>query len=875
MNARALVIQSRRADVIAFAALVVSILFSARNLLLEPIRAGQDAVIFFWPMYAFLGQQLRAGDIPGWNPHQFAGVPFAADPESGWMYLPAMMVFGLLPLGAAIRLYMTLHLLLAGIGTFALGRMLGMTSAGALTAGWGFTFSGLMSDRTRCCYLHIQVATWIPWALIGAEIALRASNHGARLGGWLLAGVTMSQMLGGWLGQGSYYGLLVVASYLCYRVFFPLPATAHVAARRVPRLAMHGLVPLTIGLGLAAPGILPRLAYEDRSNLAHGYAGVAGFAADLGGWTLRSQLTALLSPSGWYIGVSVAALACLSLIVGGRRFAVPYFASLTAVTFILGLDTTTPLHRLFALLPRFQEMHDHIPERIALALAFGPAMLAGAAVSSLAPAVRRLVDGRRLETEADSRSQDSGLSRSLTARRGSRGIVHGGRMRTVMGRTLPAALALLVALDLTIAAERRLSDRDFARVDVATITEPNATARRLSGEGEPVAPRFFGFDPSLESMLHEQRSFYRDMFQEPLTARLLVNNQATLWSLADVQGYNPLQLGRYTSFLTALNGTPQEYHGAYILPSGIDSPLLPLLGSDYIVVPRRVDPNQPELVRLSSTLPEVWRDDQVRILRLDAPLPRAWIVHEAVIISEAETLPLMTSGAVDFTRTVVLNETVPPSALAEPAATTTSNATITAYEPDALTVQTTTSAAGILVLSEVYDDGWEATVDGQSVPLIVANHAFRAVPIPAGSHIVRVSYTPPGLVPGIAILVLTIATLIAAGALAIWRDRMHSSPGTSAGKIYPLRRGTPHNPAAKRTGTHAGVAADRATSKASRFARRGSAAGGRRVRSRASPRPPARRGVQPTGRAGLRPEWSAAPGWCSPSLAGGPPTRSV
>jgi hypothetical protein len=40
-----------------------------------------------------------------WNPHQFSGTPFAGDPESGWTYLPAMLWFTLLPLGAAARVY--------------------------------------------------------------------------------------------------------------------------------------------------------------------------------------------------------------------------------------------------------------------------------------------------------------------------------------------------------------------------------------------------------------------------------------------------------------------------------------------------------------------------------------------------------------------------------------------------------------------------------------------------------------------------------------------------------------------------------------------------------------------------------------------------
>lgn len=52
-----------------------------------------DILQAYLPYYSFLGQQLRHLQIPGWNPHQFAGSPFAADPQSGWMQLPVMVLF--------------------------------------------------------------------------------------------------------------------------------------------------------------------------------------------------------------------------------------------------------------------------------------------------------------------------------------------------------------------------------------------------------------------------------------------------------------------------------------------------------------------------------------------------------------------------------------------------------------------------------------------------------------------------------------------------------------------------------------------------------------------------------------------------------------
>ncbi|MFT4037918.1 MAG: hypothetical protein QM692_07035, partial [Thermomicrobiales bacterium] len=56
-----------------------------------------DWPTMFVPPYSFLGDRLRDLAIPGWNPYQFSGQPFAADPSSGWGYFPAMAFYTVLP----------------------------------------------------------------------------------------------------------------------------------------------------------------------------------------------------------------------------------------------------------------------------------------------------------------------------------------------------------------------------------------------------------------------------------------------------------------------------------------------------------------------------------------------------------------------------------------------------------------------------------------------------------------------------------------------------------------------------------------------------------------------------------------------------------
>ncbi len=146
---------------------------AAWNLLRGKTMIGLDTAAHFYPVYAFLGERLRSGDIPGWNPHQFAGVPFAADPETGWMYLPAMLFFTILPLDKAAEASIVFHFLLAGLSTYALARVLGMGVAGASTAAVAYASVGFLTERSVCCLVHVQVAAWLPVLLVGAELAIR------------------------------------------------------------------------------------------------------------------------------------------------------------------------------------------------------------------------------------------------------------------------------------------------------------------------------------------------------------------------------------------------------------------------------------------------------------------------------------------------------------------------------------------------------------------------------------------------------------------------------------------------------------------------------------------------------------------------------
>ena len=753
-----------RADWIALGLLLATILFSVRDLLFDPVRGGLDTVTFFWPMYAYLGDQLKSGTIPGWNPYQFSGVPFLADPESGWWYAPAMLVFGILPLATAIKVYAVAHLLIAGFGTYAYGRLIGMVPAGALVAAWAVSQGGLFTDRSRCCYAHIQVAAWIPIVLLAVELAVRATRLRPRFAAWMLGAFAISQMLAGWIGQGAMYGLLLTASYVAFRTFaMPRERTAPIR-RRAFDAARHLIVPLTFGAGLSAPGTLPRLLYRGETTLADGYTGSASWASQIGGWSAKDQIEQLLSPSGWYVGTAVLLLALIAVAGGWRSGHVRFFAALSLVSFVLGLERVTVVHQIFSILPGFQELHSHFPVRIALVLLFGPAILAGLGISALQRGLPR-------------HTMFISLMVGLVVLGAGLGRLNTGMTFWVIallvlvlllaltidtiGRSLgvirfaPVAFALVVIGELSILGTASLGGGTYLRIETATVAGPNATARLLENSDDLVPDRFFGYDPALSYVQHGQTTYYRHDFDNPMTFDLLVNNHGTLWQLADIQGYNPLQLRRYADFVTALNGAPQEYHGAYVLPSGLASPLLPLLSPSYIVIPREVPADRHDLQHLVSSYPEVASTASVRILKYQGAMPRAWIVHDTVEVEPAGVPALLADGGIDFRSTAVLESSAPP--LDPPGGQITEVAQITDYETTRIELDVTSDGRGLLVLSETYAKGWEATVDGEPVDVIPVDGVLRGIPVPGGNHAVTLTFQAPGLSLGFAIFALTVA----------------------------------------------------------------------------------------------------------------------
>ena len=168
----------------------------------------------------------------------------------------------------------------------------------------------------------------------------------------------------------------------------------------------------------------------------------------------------------------------------------------------------------------------------------------------------------------------------------------------------------------------------------------------------------------------------------------------------------------------------------------------------------------------------VYEQESLLILRNERALPRAWLVAEAAPVRSEEALALIRGDSArefDPRRTALLevrpNELpqLPGGELAPGSA-----AHITSYEPSRLLIETDAPTATVLVVSEIFYPGWEATIDGRRAPILLTDYLLRGIALPAGRHTIEMRYVAHAARTGAYISVLTLCVI---AGLAIYARR--------------------------------------------------------------------------------------------------------
>lgn len=225
---------------------------------------------------------------------------------------------------------------------------------------------------------------------------------------------------------------------------------------------------------------------------------------------------------------------------------------------------------------------------------------------------------------------------------------------------------------------------------------------------------------------------------------LLPPTAAALHGVRSLHGVAPMVPTRTAQLLSCIEGPLQDMRDPRVVEplqqlASLSHPLLDLLGVDSVV---HADPTLAE----RSGLEQIHASEVEGLAVLDRPSagPRAFLCAAAEVIEDdAARLARLAERTFDGHRLALL-ERAPEIALPRMAGAPMVPAPVSGVD-NALTITVDAAHAGVLVLTEAWDPGWSVTVDGESAPLHVVDHALLGVVVSAGPHEVAFRYEPVGL----------------------------------------------------------------------------------------------------------------------------------
>jgi hypothetical protein len=717
---------------------------------------GGDFNSFYFPLARFAADQIQAGRLPLWNPTLHAGAPFAADFQTGLLYPPNLVAFLLArPFEyGALELLAVLHYWLASVTAYALWRGLGGGRAAALVAGVTYAYGGFLVAHLGHPPM-LAVAAWLPLLLL---CVWRAITDGSA--GWLAAGAaTLALMVLAGHPQLLLIGLTAtalwggVAAWQARPVGGDAPAVSaeEPGPRRPPaRLrtaragywasrAAIGFGIVGFGLALAAPVLLPAAQLGLRSVRASlSYAESTAFslrplhlvhllAAKAFGDGPTSYLDAIgFNGEVWsYVGVVTLLLAAAGLL-GRRRPLVAVGLGLAGLALLLELGPATPLHGWFyRFVPGFGQVR--APGRWSVVLSLGVALAAAGGVDALLAMLCR----PQPATPAYLRRAAGGLALAaagLTAVI----LLLAGQLLNPRDPSAPLAnlidafgwllVLLLLSMALTLALARgALAPRVAGGLLLALVTLDLFSAHIAFNPTTADLTAGFRHPEIVAALRAAGPAAHLD--SDTGAPELWQPSTAAVHDLRDVSGaYNPLGLA--------------DYAAVYALAHrDRTAPLYNLLGVTHLVA--RSD----RLPRAGQTTTVLTDNSKVTLLQRQGSLPRAVVIHRARVFDRPEAvLAALREPAFDPSREILL---LGGREIAAPGAPPPRAATIARDEPDLQEIQADADADAYLLIADTYYPGWRAEVDGQPAPVERANYAFRAVPLPPGSHTVRLIFDPP------------------------------------------------------------------------------------------------------------------------------------
>lgn len=740
-----------------------SVLIAMRGFAFADALSNQhpDILSFWLPRSCLLGRSLAAGHVPLWNPFEMAGTPFAADPQSGWLYLPWMLLSWLLPCGAGLRAFIVLQPILAGLGLYWFLRRERLHRITATVGGLSLAMMIAASNLAISLPFAATLA-WTPFVLVGASGFLSNRRWSGRLGWLALGALAWGQVASAHLS----HGLLVCTAVV----------TAYVASRTIQDIRAGGsAAPVGIGLALLFLAFLPlanlailvpRFALIPNTSLRGGYAALGGTLARISGVEDRPLPTSgvwsawpvsLASAPGAYAGAIVLLSIPAAFRATGRRYMTIAFVAAGGLAYALTLDlfVGAAWFRDLVLRLPFGDVYLHNPGRLRhLVLFVGPVL--GAI------GLQGFLD--RLPSRREAAWWIGGAAALFVGLP----VLLGANPERFVIFALAAAASVPIlfgvfrgrrwaatALPLVLAAELLAGALWSSAYRGGTVyvgleghTHPVLAPQPLRWPEVPL-DRYLEVGPIARYLQDRARdarylswippaAYFNKGYlfsQEPQDWAALLLGRGVLFHVHDALGYSPIQLPRYWSYIRTTNQLPVFYNAAVLqLPELQD---LRLLGVRYVVGAQGVglppglsgsvvaSQRGYDLYEVTGSEPRVsvvsaWTEVPGGVQALEAIRDQRFDPGSSAVVEGHAGLPA--GGQPDESVGVATyRETV----------------------PEEIWIRASANAPSVVVVRNAWDGGWSATVDGRPAPVLRTDYFLQGVTIPAGTHQIRLTYRDP------------------------------------------------------------------------------------------------------------------------------------
>jgi hypothetical protein len=250
--------------------------------------------------------------------------------------------------------------------------------------------------------------------------------------------------------------------------------------------------------------------------------------------------------------------------------------------------------------------------------------------------------------------------------------------------------------------------------------------------------------------------------------RCLPANLAQMHDLRDIRGYDGVDPARLMQLLSIAaapdNPSPPYALSQWMVPkAGLRPtgsirlhPLLDMLNVRYLIL--RGEP-LPGIQPLFAGA-DYW------VVENSAALPRVFVPRSVQHVTDPQERLKRMADENFRPREVAYVES--PLNLPQPAS---GSAAIVSEIPTRVTIALDMKTPGLVVLADLWDQGWQAYLEGKPVPIVRADHALRGVEAPAGRATLEFRYQPASAARGWRLCGL------AAVCLAIWCWRATTGPG--------------------------------------------------------------------------------------------------